>query len=485
MGVSEHLRVVWRRKWRILAVALVLAAIVYVRSDASPDEYRAESMLAVTPGRTDASAEAAVRLARSYAVLATTRAVLLQAIGTGNLQVGASAARDAIGVDATDDGFVVIRGDGPSPRRAELLASSVANALVASVKTRQAAAQEEAVGPARDQLADLERQLSSRDLPADAPLRDVLHARYTELARAVSEVELRSPDRIEVVSPARAAGEPVAPTPARDGLLTFLAALVAFSLLAVLVELLSDRFSTERPAEEAVRVTGLPVLAEIPRTGGPEVIEAFRTLRTSLMFMSTSERLRTLAVVSVDPGSGKTFTALNLAREASALEVPVVLIDGDLRRPILHDRLHLPRSPGLSEALAGTADTARIGHAIGAWLRVVPSGAPVADPAGLFGGRSFREALDNMTWAELVVVDTPAGGLFADALAIASQCDATLIVVDAQNSKRRAVRNLVDSLRHVSAQPIGIVLNRTEAAPRPSYYESKAAKPSAPPARAK
>ena len=76
-----------------------------------------------------------------------------------------------------------------------------------------------------------------------------------------------------------------------------------------------------------------------------------------------------------------------------------------------------------------------------------------------------------MTWAELVIVDTPAGGLFADALAIASQCDATLVVVDAQNSRRRPVRDLVESLRQVAAQPIGIVLNRTEPAPRPSYYE--------------
>lgn len=462
MRLSEHLRVIWRRKWRILAVALLLAAIVYIRSDAAPDEYRAEAVLSVTPGSADASADAAVRLARSYSVLATTRAVLLQAIADGNLQGGATAARDQVQADATDDGFVVVEGDGSTPRRAEQLASSVANALVASVRTRQEAAREEAVAGVADELADLERQLSNRDLLPDAPLRAALLVRYTELNRAATEARLRPLDRLEVVSPARAAGEPVAPTPARDGLLTFLIALFAFSVLAALVEMLSDRFSTERPAEEATRVTGLPVLAEIPRTGGPEVIEAFRTLRTSLMFMSTSERLRTLAIVSVDSGAGKTFTALNLAREAAALEVPVVLIEGDLRGPILHERLNLSRSPGLSEALEGKADTASIGHALGGWLRVVTSGAPVADPAGLFGGRSFREALDDMTWAELVLVDTPAGGSYADALAIASQCDATLVVVDAQNSKRRPTRNLVDSLRHVSAQPIGIVLNRVE-----------------------
>lgn len=462
MRMSEHLRVIWRRKWRILAVALLLAAIVYIRSDAAPDEYRAEAILSVTPGRGDASADAAIRLARSYAVLATTRAVLVQAVADGKLGGGASAASDQVQARATDDGVVEVEGDGSTPRRAEQLAAAVADAVVGSVRTRQEAARDEALAGVADELADLERQLSSRDLPADAPLRAALLVRYTELNRASTEARLRPLDRLDVVSPARAAAEPVAPTPARDGLLTFLAALVAFSVLAALVEVLSDRFSTERPGEEVVRVTGLPVLAEIPRTGGPEVIEAFRTLRTSLMFMSTSERLRTLAVVSVDAGSGKTFTAVNLAREAAGLEVPVVLIDGDLRRPILHDRLNLPRSPGLSEALEGRADTAEIGHALGEWLRVVTSGAAVADPAGLFGGRSFRETLDDMTWAELVLVDTPAGGLYADALAIASQCDATLVVVDAQNSKRRAVRNLVESLRHVSAQPIGIVLNRVE-----------------------
>ncbi|MBW3615341.1 MAG: hypothetical protein KY439_08550 [Actinobacteria bacterium] len=477
MGLSEYLRVIWRRKWRILVVALVLAATVYARSDSRPEEYAAEAMLAVTPGR--ASAPGAARfLAHSYAVLAGTRPVVARAVEDGKLRVGASAARDQVAAEATDDGFLRIRAEGASPRRAEQLATAVAQALVTTVKARQDAARQETVAAAVAEMTDLERQLGSRDLAGEAPLRAALLARYTELTRAVTASRLVPPDRVEIVSPARAASTPVSPQPAGDALVTLLLALAGFSVLAVGVEVLSDRFSTERPAEEATRITGLPVLAQIPKAGGAEVIEAFRTLRTSLMFMSTSERLRTLAVVSVDPGSGKTFTALNLAREAAALEVPVVLIDGDLRRPVLHDRLGLPRTPGLSEVLTGTLDIPNMGHLVAGWLRVVPGGSQVGDPAGLFGGRLFREALDAMTWAELVIVDTPASGLFADALAIASQCDATLIVVDAQNSRRRPVRHLVESLRQVSAQPIGIVLNKTEPTPRPSYYDTKGPKAS-------
>lgn len=480
MALSEYLRVIWRRKWRILVVALVLAGTVYARSNSRPKEYRAEAVLAVTAGRTSSPAGAG-SLARSYAVLASTRPVVARAVEDGKLRVGASAARDQVSARAGDDGFLRIRAEGPSPRRAEQLATAVAQALVTTVKARQDAARQEVLAPAVAEMADLERQLGSRDIAGDAPLRTALLARYSELARAVTAARLVPPDRVEIVSPARAASAPVSPQPAADALLTLLLALAGFSVVALGVEVLSDRFSTERPAEEATRITGLPVLAEIPKAGGAEVIEAFRTLRTSLMFMSTSERLRTLAVVSVDPGSGKTFTALNLAREAAALEVPVVLIDGDLRRPILHDRLGLPRSPGLSEMLTGAVDPANVGHVVpgdaghmvAGWLRVVPGGSAVADPAGLFGGRFFREALDGMAWAELVIVDTPAAGLFADALAIASQCDATLIVVDAQNSRRRPVRHLVENLRQVSAQPIGIVLNKTEPTPRPSYYDAK------------
>ena len=476
--MGEYLRVVWRRKWRVLAVAMVLAGVVYARSSSRPERYEATALLSVSAGTDDESGERSLFLARSYASLAETRVVVGEAVTSGDLQLERSEARDRVEAEAADDvGFLSVRAIGASVDGAEKLAQAVADALVTTVRTRQEKSREELLAPAVKELTDLERQLGARDVPADAPVRPALTARYQELSRAITEARLSPLDRVEVVAPARASTSPISPTPSRDALVTFLLALGAFSIVALVLEQLSDRFSTERPAEEAVRVTGLPVLAEIPRTAGPEVIEGFRSLRTSLMFMSTSERLRTLAMVSVDPSSGKTFVALNLARETSSLEVPVVLIDGDLRRPVIHDRLGLPRSPGLSEALAGAAGITELsGHMIDGWLRIVPSGAQVPDPAGLFGGRAFRDALDGMTWAELVVVDTPAAGLFADALAIASQCDATIVVIDTQQSRRRPVRRLVESLRQVSAQPIGVVLNRTDPVGRSSYYDKPSRK---------
>ena len=473
MGVAEHLRVIWRRKWRVLAVSIVLAGVVYARSDSRPDEYRADALLAVTPAAGPERDDAARFLARGAAALAETRSVAADAVRTARLSVSPSDAADRVSASADGDvGFLTVTAVAEGQAAAEKLAQAVAVATVDAMRNRQEAARRATVDPAEAELRTLEEQLAARELPPDAPRRDVLRARHAELTRGVVAIRLQPFDRAEIVSPARARSTPVSPTPAKDALLALLAALVVNSLVAVLIEALSDRFSTERPTEEVSRVTGLPVLAQIPRGTGPEVVEAFRALRTSLMFMSTSERLRTMAVVSVDPGTGKSFCAVNLAREAAGLGVPVVLIDGDLRRPVLHDHLKLPRSPGLSEALAAGQPVDELGHPVERGLRVITSGSPVADPAGLFGGREFRATLEAMTWAELVVVDTPAAGLFADAMAIASQCDATLLVVDVQSTRRRAVRSLVEGLRRVSAQPIGVVLNRTEPLGRAAYYEA-------------
>lgn len=468
--MSEHLRVLWRRKFRILSSALLLASVVYVHSSSRTNVFEAESVLGVTAAATDT--EAAPTLARTFAALATTRPVVAQAADRSDLRIGTSAALGRVRARAASDlGFVIVTAQGPTAAQAEALGAAVATALVDSVRSRIDQQREEILRPAVDETAELERQLGSRDLAEDAPIRSVLQARYTELVRATTAARLEPRDRVEIVAPARSKGQ-VSPNPARDAIAMFAAALAFFALVTLIVEALSDRLSTERPAEDVTRLTGLRVLGSIPRSDGAEVVEAFRSLRTSLMFMSTSERLRTLAIVSAEPGAGKTFTALSLAREASALEVPVVLVDGDLRRPVLHEVLRVRQSPGVTEMLTSGSDANAFGYGVEGHLRLVASGAPVADPAGLFGGREFRAALDAMTWAELVVVDTPAASLFADALAIASQCDATIVVVDAQSSRRRPVRNLVDGLRQVGAHPIGVVLNRTESIARPSHYQT-------------
>jgi capsular exopolysaccharide synthesis family protein len=216
-------------------------------------------------------------------------------------------------------------------------------------------------------------------------------------------------------------------------------------------------------------LTGLPVLAQVPRGRGPEVVEAFRTLRTNLMFLEGAGQPRTIALLSPNAGAGKSFCAIQLSESAIAVDAQVVLVDADLRRPVLHQRLRVPREPGLTDVLRGTPLEKGV-HQVDGFqnLRALPSGSKVADTVAALGGSGLHDVLEALDDAELVIVDTPPGD-YADALAVAAQCDAGLLVLDAQTTRRRATKQFIEALERTGASLIGVILNNTSTSKRASY----------------
>ena len=176
----------------------------------------------------------------------------------------------------------------------------------------------------------------------------------------------------------------------------------------MLVHFVGDRFSKTEDTADVTRITGLPVLAKIPKGSGLELVEAFRVLRTNLMVLEGAGKPRTLAVVSSNQSAGKTFTAVHLAQSAAGLDEKVVIVDADLRKPSVHERLGVPRAPGLSAVLQGN-DLATMLRKLPdtPFLRVLTSGAPVQDASAVLGARPFRHVLDSLRAVRLVVVDTP------------------------------------------------------------------------------
>ncbi len=482
MDLSEHFGTIWRRRGRVVLVSLLVAAAVFAWSRSHPAVYRAESLLSVTPGRAPGETnveEHTLFLARTYAEVAVTTPVLTEAVLRSGLAISTATAAERVSAEAsTEVGFIRLSATGPSAEEATRLARASAETLIDTISARQAETLQRALAPVEAELGQLEQALGK---PApNGPGQLALQARYEALLRSATEGRLRPTDQVAVIAGARSEPEPVAPRPVRDALFAFLAALVVNAELAVLLGALADRFSSKGQDDEITEVTGLPVLARVPTGDGDEVVEAFRALRTNLVFLDTVERMRSVAMVSVDPGAGKSFSAVHLARSATGLGIPVVLVDGDLRRPSIHRQLRTALEPGLSELLRGAElHSALRGVPGDEFLHVLTSGSAVTDPAAVVGGRQFAEVLERLDWAGMVVVDTPAGALFADGLAIASHCDATLVVVDARTTKRQAARHLVQQLRQLGANPIGVVLNRTEAPTRAGYYyRSEAPAPS-------
>ena len=473
MDLFEHFRVIARRRWTVLSASLAVAALAFGWSYTRPPVYEASALVTVTSGRAlsgqSVTEQDSLFLSRNYAELARTRPVLADAALRSKLPLGAADARRRVSSRAASDvGFISLAATGPTLDAATSLAQGVADALIAAVTEEQNRAVKATLAPIEDEIAEVGTQLNQ--LPSAAGHREALVARYQALVEAATERRLAPTDRLVLVSPARGDALPVAPTPVRTTVLALLVALVVNAEAAVLIEVLRDRISSSEDDEESGEILGLPALARIPPGDSEETQEAFRTLRTSLMFLETTGPLRTVAVVSAHPDAGKTFTSQHLARSVASLELPVALVDGDLRRPSLHREAGIAVAPGLSDVLRG-ASLASALHSDPRQpaLQILPGGSEVPDPAGLVAGRRFREVLDQLGGG-LVVVDTPACDLFADGFAIASHCDATLVVVDAKRTRRRSVRRMIVHLQRVGANPIGVVLNRVERRSSSSYY---------------
>ncbi len=474
MDLASHFRVIAQNWLRILAIAAMLAAVIFLASSLQSETFQAKETLTAKPGEVvpgESNADAASFAAQTFAKYVETRTVLEPALRESKLDISLAEMKDRVSASAAGDlGFIDVVATAPSPKEAELIARFVSLQLKQTVKSIGDATIADQTDPIRISRAQIQQQLVD---PSITPTeRATLQLRLDDLGGAEADA-LRTPvPSLAVFATALADQDPVAPKPTRDAILGFLVALVAVSELTVLAHFVGDRFSGTEDSADVANLTGLPVLAKIPRGEGVEVIEAFRVLRTNLMVLEGAGKPRTLAIVSANPGAGKTFTATHLAESASALEEKVVLVDADLRKPTVHERLGIPRAPGLSSVLQGGDLTAALTKVPdSAYLRVLPSGAAVQDASGMLGARSFRHVLDALRAVRLVIVDTPPAGLFADAMAVSSQCDATIFVLDVKTSRRRAVRQSLEQLERAGANLVGIVINRATVQKTASYYE--------------
>jgi polysaccharide biosynthesis transport protein len=212
-------------------------------------------------------------------------------------------------------------------------------------------------------------------------------------------------------------------------------------------------------------------------------IEAFRMLRTSLLWCEQGDSMKTLVVTSAAPGEGKTMTAANLSVTFAYDGLRVLLIDCDVRRPRQHSLFQVPRAPGLMELLMPTngssngvqslsfnpslgmtesgrpvTDIIRPTNVRG--LSLLPCGALPTNASNLLSGVRMRVLLAELAKSfDLVILDTPPVLATADAGILASIADGVLLVVRAGQTDRVAAKRAQQQLVNVGARIVGTVLN--------------------------
>jgi len=259
-------------------------------------------------------------------------------------------------------------------------------------------------------------------------------------------------------------------------LLGFVVGLILAVTTVFVTEFFDDRFRTEEDVKERL---GLSVLTTIPRVEAladhddwlkPLAVEAFYQLVASLRYTS-SRPPRTIAFTSADQGDGKSTIALNAAISMGQMKSRVLIIDADLRRPSMHEKLHIANDRGLSDVLVGVSqfdDAVRPTEHAG--VSVMTSGRSAPNPVALLQSNAFDALLKRATEKyDYVIVDCPALRPVVDSIVLAIKAEGTVLVVSAATSEGRSVRIAIDKLRAVgNINLLGVVLNRT----RPDRRES-------------
>ncbi len=265
-------------------------------------------------------------------------------------------------------------------------------------------------------------------------------------------------------------------------LLNFIISLVLGAVLgvtgALLLDYLDNSIKDEHEVEEEL---SLPQLGAIPlvqlRNGEPIVpwvkalaLESFLQLVTNMKY-ATDVQLRSVAVISPQQGDGKSTIALNIALALNEIEGPVVLIDGDLRRPSLHAKLRMPNERGLSDVLVGAAsldEAVQIDERSG--LSVLTSGTATPNPLKLLESAKFDALLEELYKRyQTVVFDAAALVGNVDSAVLARRVSGTVLVVSHGSTDLREASGAMKRLQRMGVRNVlGFVLNRTE--PRRADY---------------
>ncbi|MDB5106948.1 MAG: hypothetical protein JWP91_4637 [Fibrobacteres bacterium] len=292
-----------------------------------------------------------------------------------------------------------------------------------------------------------------------------------------------------------AAQVPTEPVPRRDIVFYMVSLVVGFAIgvgLSILREFMDDTVKSPDDVEKQLALTLLGTIPhinpkksdlEVKRTFtkgkkqqirnkypglmmGPQneesvVAEAYRSLRTNIVFSSPDKAIQTLLITSSGPGEGKSLTMANTALSFAQQGEPTLVIDTDLRRPVNHHLFGFDRGPGFGELFAGTNTIDEVCREIpGTNLKVMTAGAYMPNPAELLGSKKMDHFLEELKKRyRYILFDTPPVIAVTDAAILATKLDGVVLVIRANKTSLAVSARTLQALRNVNARVLGCILN--------------------------
>lgn len=319
--------------------------------------------------------------------------------------------------------------------------------------------------------------------------RDIANAlsdEFVAMARELETPEDGSPPDARVVVEQRASisDHPVVPKTVRNIAMGLALGILLGIGLAVVRDLLDNTIKDRNTLEQ---ISGVGVVGSIPldkeRRKQPAIAfdkessaiaEAFRKLRTNLQFLAVDNPPRVIVVTSSMPSEGKSTTAINIALALTEAEHKVVLVDGDMRRPMLHKYLDLVGQVGFSTVLSGRVSLREaLQKTSYPGLTVLTSGAVPPNPSELLGSLAAKKLLSELREQyDYVIVDSTPLLAVTDAALLATAADGALTMARFGQTKRDQLAHAVRNLEDVGATVLGTVLTMTPTRGSSSYSYS-------------
>ena len=375
--------------------------------------------------------------------------------------------------------------------RAQLEAAQKREAELRVAYTKEASAAN-VQGQAETRLTTL-----TREIETNRSLLDTYTQQQKQLELTISSSK---PENLKISNHASVPLAPIGPNRTRNIFIAFLISLAAGIGLAFLLDYLDD---SVKSSDDIGRYLGLPTLALIPHVAGagrPKLAlsgrngsgdggslalatiednrsvmaEAYRHLRTSLLFSSAGKPPQTILVTSTQPAEGKTTTAINTAITLAKSGADVVIIDCDLRRPRLHKHFGVANVNGLTSYLSGEKKPDSLLQTCEGLpnLKVITSGPIPPNPAELLSSNEMKNLLQFLKGNfKHVIIDSPPSVFFTDAAVLSMIVDGVVLVTLAGKSSIYLTRRFKQRLGSIGARIYGVVLNSVKSnSPEYSYY---------------
>lgn len=366
---------------------------------------------------------------------------------------------------------------------------TILESKLAAAKRREAelkGAYFNAIGISQQQGQDATKLITlTNEITTNRTLLNTYIQRQKEMELAISGSR---PDNMAVSTYATKPEAPIGPQRNRN---IFIAFFLTFAMgigLAFLLDYLDDSVKT---SDDIGKHLGLPTLALIPhqslmekrRKGGLQIknangapstalitlednrsamAEAYRHLRTSLLFSSAGKPPQTILVTSSQPSEGKTTTAINTAITLAQAGTEVVLIDCDLRRPRLHSHFAMDNNTGLTNYLSGERNVEGLLKPYPHFpkLKVITSGPIPPNPAELLSSNDMKDLLRDLKGKyKHIVIDSPPAISFTDAAILATLTDGVVLVAMSGKSSIQLIKRFKQRLNAIGARLYGVVLN--------------------------